>query len=148
MDNNKIHHLEMIEKIIDRMAQNSFKLKGWAVTLITIVGAFSYQCPEKWCSFIALGLMPLIVFWFLDSYYLQLERQYRVLYNLVTLKNDCEVDFCMDLNKSTYSFQEAQKICFMKCLFSKTELFFYGSLIVAFFSILLLPTLSCFKCQS
>ena len=148
MSDNKIHHLEMIEQIIDRMAQNSFRLKGWAVTLITLVGAFAYQCPDKWYTFIALGLMPLIAFWFLDSYYLQLERQYRVLYNSVTLKNDSEIDFSMDLNKGTYSFQEAQKICFTKCLFSKTELVFYCSLVVALFSVLLLPTLSCFKCQS
>ena len=29
---NKIKHLEMIEAIIERMANNSFLLKGWAIT--------------------------------------------------------------------------------------------------------------------
>ena len=139
MDNNKIHHLEMIEKIIDRMAQNSFKLKGWAVTLITLIGAFSYQCPEKWYTFIALGMIPLFSFWLLDSFYLQIERQYRVLYNLVSLKKECDIDFCMDINKSTYNYQEAQKICFIKCMFSKTEFFFYWALIISFCLVLLLP---------
>lgn len=30
----KIKHLEMIQGIINRMASNSFYLKGWAVTLV------------------------------------------------------------------------------------------------------------------
>ena len=145
---NKIKHLEMIEKIIDRMAQHSFKLKGWAVTLITFVGALSYQCPEKWYTFIPLGMIPLISFWFLDSYYLQIERQYRVLYNMTAMKEESDIDFSMDLNKSTYTLHEAKRICFIKCMFSKTELFFYCSLIVAFLLVLLLPTFSCLKCQA
>lgn len=32
---NKIKHPEMIESIIERMGSNSFKLKGWAVTLVS-----------------------------------------------------------------------------------------------------------------
>lgn len=30
---NKLKHLELIQGVINRMASNSFKLKGWAVTL-------------------------------------------------------------------------------------------------------------------
>ncbi len=37
----KIKHLEMIESIIERMGNNSFQLKGWTVTLVTIIGALS-----------------------------------------------------------------------------------------------------------
>jgi len=33
MNQNKIKHLEMIEAVIERMAKNSFQLKGWAMTL-------------------------------------------------------------------------------------------------------------------
>ena len=36
---NKIKHLELIQGIINRMAGNSFMLKGWAVTLVA--GIFS-----------------------------------------------------------------------------------------------------------
>lgn len=34
----KINHLGMIQGVINRMASNSFALKGWAVTLV--VGIF------------------------------------------------------------------------------------------------------------
>ena len=44
---NKIKHLEMIECIIERMAKNSFQLKGWAVTLVSIVGALASNDADK-----------------------------------------------------------------------------------------------------
>ena len=31
---NKLKHLQMIQGIINRMASNSFALKGWSVTLV------------------------------------------------------------------------------------------------------------------
>jgi len=34
MDEGRKDHLQMIQGIIDRMAQNSFQLKGWTVTLV------------------------------------------------------------------------------------------------------------------
>ena len=44
---NKIKHLEMIENIIERMAKNSFQLKTWAVTLVTLVGALGTKEADK-----------------------------------------------------------------------------------------------------
>ena len=41
MAEKKIKHIEMIETIIERMAKNSFQLKGWSMTLIALVGAIS-----------------------------------------------------------------------------------------------------------
>lgn len=37
----KYKHLEMIQNIIQRMATNSFMLKGWAVTLIVAIFALA-----------------------------------------------------------------------------------------------------------
>lgn len=51
MNQNKIKHLEMIEAVIERMAKNSFQLKGWAMTLVAAVGALasgtSSACPRQ-----------------------------------------------------------------------------------------------------
>ena len=43
MNEQKIKHLEMIEAVIERMGNNSFQLKGWAVTLVGIIGGLSAQ---------------------------------------------------------------------------------------------------------
>lgn len=39
----KIKHLELVQGVINRMANNSFMLKGWAVTLVAGVFCFGSQ---------------------------------------------------------------------------------------------------------
>lgn len=119
----KMKHLEMIEGIIERMGNNSFQLKGWAVTLVALVGALAAQGSDK--RFFLLAFIPLLAFWFLDSFYLQMERKYKVLYKRISKKNENEIDFNMDTRSVTYSEDEAKRICFCSCLFSKTEWPFY-----------------------
>lgn len=69
MENNKIKHLEFIQSTITRMNQNSFKIKGWMITLVSALLAL-YASSEK-VVYILIAIVPTIVFWFLDAYYLQ-----------------------------------------------------------------------------
>lgn len=119
----KIKHLEMIESVIERMSNNSFQLKGWAVALVTLVGTLSSKGADK--RFFLLTFVPLLSFWFLDSFYLQSERKYTILYKNVAAKADDEIDFNMDTSSIICSSKDADNICFCKCLFSKTEAAFY-----------------------
>ena len=64
-------YLEMIQDVVKRMATNSFMLKGWAVTLVAGIFALSAKDTNK--IFFIVAYIPIILFWFLDSYYLQLE---------------------------------------------------------------------------
>lgn len=70
-----IKEIELIQDIIKRMAFNSFMIKGWAVTLVVVTlllkGTEKYQ--------VLLAFIPLLVFWFLDAYFLWQERMYRKL---------------------------------------------------------------------
>lgn len=120
----KMKHLEMIENVIQRMGSNSFQLKGWSVSLVAIIGGLAAQGSDK--RFFLLAFIPLIAFWFLDSYYLQLERKYEVLYsNVAAITDDNSIDFNMDLSKAVYVGDDADRVCFCRCLFSKTEWPFY-----------------------
>lgn len=119
----KMKHLEMIEAVIEGMGNNSFQLKGWAVTLVALVGALAAQGSDK--RFFLLAFVPLFAFWFLDSFYLQMERKYKVLYKRVSGKAESDIDFNMDTRSVTYTEDEARRICFCSCLFSKTEWPFY-----------------------
>jgi len=74
----RIKHLEMIQNVTMRMASNSFMLKGWAVTLVA--GTFFLSARESNTLLYLVAFLPILLFWFLDSYYLQLERKYRKLY--------------------------------------------------------------------
>lgn len=64
----KMKHLEIIQGVINRMASNSFMLKGWAVTLVAGVLALAGNNTEK--LYFIIAYIPIIVFWGLDSYYL------------------------------------------------------------------------------
>jgi len=44
---NKIKHLEFIQTIINRMAANSFLIKGWAITLVAALFALSSKDTNK-----------------------------------------------------------------------------------------------------
>lgn len=75
----KLKHLEMIQAVINRMANNSFMLKGWTVTLVAGIFALASKDADK--MYFLIAYIPLIIFWGLDSYYLLQERLYRSLYD-------------------------------------------------------------------
>lgn len=121
---NKIKHLEMIENVIERMAKNSFQLKGWAVTLVTLVGALGAKESDK--RFMFLAFVPIIGFWILDAFYLQQERRYRALYRSVCETDPDKIDFNMNTRLVKYTDEEAKKTCFFNCLKSTSVSVFYG----------------------
>ena len=115
-----MQHLQMIQDIISRMAGNSFLLKGWAVTLIAGIFALSSNDTDK--LYFLVAYIPILVFWGLDSYYLCQERKYRKLYDYVRIKDNAQVDFSM--NTSLSDIQD-EKVTYLNCVFSVTELWFY-----------------------
>lgn len=74
-------HLEMLQAVITRMAQNSFAIKGWSVTLVTALLAFQQRDSDR--RFALLAVVAAAFFAVLDAYYLAVERSYRDLYNRV-----------------------------------------------------------------
>lgn len=129
MDNqqNKVNHLQMIQSVIDRMGKNSFSLKGWAVGVMVAIYAFAGQNYNK---AVIVTLIPLIIFWILDSYYLMLERKYRRLYDEVRKKDNNKIDFDMNFNNITLKMNEIKKFEYIRNIFSKTECPFYVVCIV------------------
>lgn len=120
MNECKMKHLEMIQGIINRMASNSFMLKGWAVTLVSGIFVLASKDADK--MYFLVAYIPIIVFWGLDAYYLKQERLYRSLYDDVRKKKDSEIDFSM---KATYDDYKVEKNTWCNCIKSNTELWFY-----------------------
>ena len=74
-----IKHLEFIQGSINRMGSNSFQMKGWMITIVSALLGFYANTNNT--KFALIAILPALVFWSLDSYYLQLERQFRGIYN-------------------------------------------------------------------
>ena len=67
-------HLEIMQGVISRMAENSRSCKVWCVTLVAAVLVLVARTGEPRHALIALA--PTLLFLFLDSYYLALERAF------------------------------------------------------------------------
>ena len=93
----KLKHLEMIQGVINRMASNSFLLKGWSVTLISALFALAAKDTNQ--LFIYLAYFPCVAFWSLDGFFLWQEKMYRKLYEEVTQKPEGEIDFNLNAVK-------------------------------------------------
>ena len=89
---NKVAHLEMIQRVITRMASNSFLIKRWSVTLVAAL--FALTAVNMNVLFTCLAFFPIFMFWALDAYFLRQERLFRKLYDHVRLFD--RIDFSMD----------------------------------------------------
>lgn len=117
----KIKHLEFIQAAINRMAGNSFLLKGWTVTLTGGLLALTFKQIDR--HYLLISFAVLILFWLLDSYYLSRERRFIGLYDAVRKHSDGSIDFSMD----TRSF--GKRCGLIHCAISRTLLLFYGGLL-------------------
>ena len=67
-------HLTMMQGVINRMAENSRSCKVWCVILVVATLVLVARTGEPQHALI--GLVPTLLFLFLDSYYLALERAF------------------------------------------------------------------------
>ena len=120
---NKIKHLDMISTVIQRMSKNSFLLKGWSITVICAIIALTQKSILDKPAYIF--YIFAIMFWFLDAYYLQIERKYADFYDKIRIQSNESIDFNMSLSKT-----QNRRCKYIRCLVSINEAGFYGTLIV------------------
>lgn len=124
----KIKHLEFIQAIINRMAANSFLIKGWCITLVSAL--FALAAKDANVKYIIIAFIPVPVFWILDSYYLWQERLFRALYDQIRVKEENLIDFSMDTSPYRGGSFIQRINTRLKSFFSYTLCIFYISLII------------------
>lgn len=91
----KFGHLQFIQGVINRLASNSFQMKGWSVVLVAAI--LVLLAREDRLDDAPIALVPVLIFWFLDGYFLRQERLFRALYDQVRDLKENEIDFSMDI---------------------------------------------------
>lgn len=125
MSDNKHKHLDFIQGVVNRMAANSFMIKGWTVTLVSALFAFAASKDNDYRTpFIIISFLPVIAFWILDGYFLWQERLFRSVYNEVIKKKEADIDF--EMNPSNY---QGGRNTWTSSTFSPTLIVFYGLLV-------------------
>ena len=125
----RIRYLEAIQRVVDRLSNISFILKGWAVSLVAGLMALAASGSNQ--GFVLIAYIPIVVFWFLDAYFLMMERQYRELFKE-------NIDLSQKLEQFTLKREKGNIVIYRKALFSITIFFTYATLIGATLIVFLL----------
>ena len=72
-------HLGILQGVIQRMAANSSQCKTWCITIVRAIIVIIADKEKPDLAWIT--LLPSILFFSLDTYYLALERSFRFSYN-------------------------------------------------------------------
>ena len=89
--------IDLIQSCINMQSRNSFIVKGWMITLLTVIIALLPKTFDIRLLCI-LGIVITLCFWYLDGFFLKTEKLYRWKYEWV-IKNRYENDnFFYDLN--------------------------------------------------
>jgi hypothetical protein len=122
----KTKHLEFIQAVISRMNSNSFVVKGWVITIVSAVLALFASTKNE--TFIIITALPIIVFWILDSFFLQAEQKFRTLYSKVIDPNSAIPAFSMDIENDEIKNNSGNG--YFESFISKTKIGFYLPLLV------------------
>jgi len=119
--------LGTIQNITNRMAANSVIIKGWTVAVLGIILLLS---STRYQALIA--VFALLVFWYLDAYFLRQKKVYRALYKEIVENKLNTGDEFFDMRTARHEAGiEVPRPS--KLMLSKALLIFYGSLLTLTF---------------
>lgn len=130
-DDNKISieeihkEIDLIQACITRMAQNSFMIKGWFVSIYAVILAL---LPEKVNMFLlCIALVAVnMIFWYLDGFFLRTEKIYRKIYDWVLEvrpQNNRELMYQLNPGKFNGKIEKVESVG--EAMWSKTLRWFY-----------------------
>lgn len=119
----KLKHLELIQGVINRLASDSFRMKGWTIVLVAALLVLLARQDALDAAYIA--IVPILAFWGLDGYFLWKERLFRAHYDHVRGLAAGHIDFGMDTRPYGGNFRHR----WVGAVLSRTLFFFYVTLI-------------------
>lgn len=126
--------IDLIQACITRMADCSFRIKGWYISLLTIAMTLliGQECKLSYIGLFLFGIT--VIFWGLDGFFLKTETLYRWKYEWVIKERmNGNTDYLYDLNpynKNMWLNIENKNDCLMKFIMSKTLKPLYGIFLI------------------
>jgi hypothetical protein len=130
----RVKHLDMVQTVIGRMANQSATLKNYCLTVTTAVCGFAISLERPWVA--SLALLPIVTFCLLDAQYLRLERQFRSLFDLIR-SEDWSTFPTFEMNRS-----RAPEVPFIEALRSWSISSFYALLAIGVLILILVSGIS------
>lgn len=117
-------HLAAIQSNINRLATNSFLIKGWSVTLVSAIFVLSAKNVNT--SFVLTAYFPSIMFWLLDGYFLGMERRFVEMYNQAAQG----LVFQYEIKPGNFT---SKRACMLAACLSRTIILFHGTIFITIF---------------
>lgn len=118
--------VDLVQSIIERMGNNSFFIKGAAITLVAASILIEGNLYHYFVAF-----LPWLMFWYLDAYFLRVERLYRKLYGWLIANRLVSDSYLLDIDRKSLEDRFGKTVnSQLKTMFSKTLIVFYGLLLI------------------
>lgn len=88
-------HLDLLQRVIDRMSTSSANCKTWCVALVSAIVIILAE--QKQPDYVWVSLIPVVLFIWLDAYYLGWERRFRDVHDGFVAKLHAEAAVTSDL---------------------------------------------------
>jgi hypothetical protein len=117
-------HITTLQNIISRLSNYSMNCKTWAVTIVSALCVIIFD-PQK-VTYFYVVIIPIILFWLFDCYYLGLEKVFRIIYNdfLKNIRDDTTSIY----DDIQFSVKRKRLINFFKAMSSTSTTPLYGIL--------------------
>ena len=135
--------IDLIEACISRMARNSFLIKGWMISLVTVVLGIAPQSEDMRVRCVLL-LLATACFWYLDAFYLRLERLYRLKYEWVIQHRESTLADKYDLNPENPNMWPSERPApprAWRLMFTKSLFPLYGAVFATILALLFFMTI-------
>jgi|WetSurMetagenome_2_1015567.scaffolds.fasta_scaffold384957_2 hypothetical protein len=124
---NVLHkEIDLIQGVITRMANNSFLLKGWIISLVAVLLALTNQTivANNLSYFNFILILPVVIFWYLDAFFLHKEKCFRRLYDWTIANRRSSDEYLYNLDYTRFE-KDEKKV--WEIMFTNKTLFpFYG----------------------
>lgn len=120
-------HIATLQNIITRLSNYSMNCKTWAVTIVSALCVVVFDHQKITCLYVV--VIPIVLFWLFDCYYLGLEKTFRIIYD----------DFMRNINNNAtsvyadiqFSLKGKRLISFLKAMISMSTTPLYGVLTIS-----------------
>lgn len=131
-----LKEIDLIQACINRMAHNSFMIKGWTISLVAVVLAL---LPESFdlTGVCLIGVVATCCFWYLDAFFLRTEKLFRWKYEWVISQRPHCNEYILDLNPYNKNMwlpnedkTKKKTPCIIRVMFTQTLIPIYVPLLV------------------
>lgn len=130
--------IDLVQNCISRMAQYSFIVKGWTISLVAALLALTPQKTNIRLLCIVCFVLT-VCFWYLDATFLKTEKLYRRKYKWIIANRGITSEFSFDLDPNNEKMwidedQKNGKLSILSVMFTKSMVPIYGSLALLTFA--------------